>query len=961
MVVDTDTYWYGAFAGRYSYYFAQADAPSWTGGDSACALSWQNRVVPSFGRMTVSVVMTWIGGSNPPTLDMSGTVVPAVVDASAVIDFHGSVDDSDGDLVTVFAVVDDDYGRMVALVTDSPRAGFSRSLTVRDDLQLTVGAHTLKIFAIDQTGTVARASFAYPVEVAGAIATPHASAAPTPTRIPIRTVPESATPRMSRTRSATPRPSGSPYPYLLMEETILGYAYNFELHGVSDDAAANQFRIAFTGFQTTVKDTYGATYYIYGKEPRRTTMGLYIETIITCVGAAALCVFVVTNEAAVAQSVSLSMSVDLMLNGADDAACFEFPGRNGFYALGDSVVLNFFTNNHPLVTDTDTYWFGPWTQMPSHLWNQTEEASICCIDTAMALSWQNRPIDPGKRIVLSTVLTWGIGSANPILNLGSMSIPNPINWETPFTVSGTATDPDGSPVAIIVVADGDYHRLKRLGNYSASGASFSYHMSFQDLDIRGGEHYIDVMAIEITGAVSAPVRFVTTVIAPTLPATKTGAPTPLASPSAGYTRSRTPPPTRTPYATRFPLQTPYPDLRMAVTGDVDPHTNFRLHGEGPSLNGNIVDVSNRGFNSRYRLSTGSEGRLARLETVNVDSVSIGTRVQLIGASAVVAYELRNFGDSDVSVNMTLDTDVNLNERDDAEINRLIDNSGFRIEGGHTHFRVYTSKYPLVVDADTYWFGSFFQLEENLWRQTVIYAFAGEDSAFAVSWQNRVVPAGGRLVLSSLLTWYGDGESPSLNMDSTSLPESIDWRDQFTLSGTVSAANQLNVHLILVLNNDFGNLRRLGDDIRSGSAFSYSFTPQELRLESGKHSFDIYLFDTHGAVSGRWTFTLDVRAPTIVPTHTPRKTETVPATFQNNTPDPTLGPEDGAGGGGPPGLGIGGDRNAGAKAAIGVIVAIAVVIFLGLGFMLWREKRDYGALATGLESTVDIDTVGSYTV
>jgi hypothetical protein len=960
MVVDTDTYWFGAFSGRYNFYFTQTTDEQYLGDDSACALSWQNRIVPGYGSLTLSVVMTWIGSSSPPVLDMTGTVVPGLIEYVGTIDFHGTVTDDDGDLVSVFVIVDDDYSRLIPILSESQPGGFSRSISVRTDLEMTIGAHTLKVYAVDQTGTVARNVVSYPIEVSGPTASPHGTPAKTVTGTHRQTPTSSSSPYPTRTLSRSPAPTATPYPYFIMEESAPGWNSNFNIVGRTDDADQRVIQVAYSGFRTLIRDDLGFNYYLYNREPQTTTSNLLCETHITLVGAAAVCVFAIHNQAEATQSVSVALSLDLLVNGADNAPCYEFAARNGFYAMGEASRLNFYVASHPLVVDADTYWFGPYQNWSISIWNQSTWSEFSGADSAMSMSWQNRPIAPGQRLVLSTVLTWGLGSSNPTLNVGSMSIPNPINWEANFTVSGTATDPEGRPLTIIIVADGDYSRLKKLGNYIASGAAFSYQANFRELEIRGGEHLLEVMAIEITGAVSTPSRFIVNVAAPTLPVTNTLRQTPARTSSAGFTRSRSQPATRTPWQTPPPLPTPPSDLRMGFTGDVDPHTNFRLFGEGASLNGDLMHISNNGFNSRYQLSTGAAGRLARLETVDAGDVRIGTRVQLIGASAVVAYELRNFGGDDVLVNMSLDTDVNLAENDDAPIVRLVDGSGFRVEGGLTHLRVYTSGYPLVVDADAFWFGSFFDLEQYLWAQTGLYFFAGDDSAFAISWQNRVIPAGGRLVLSSVLTWYGDWESPTLNMGSTSLPESIDWRAQFTLSGTVSAAEQLNLHLIMVLNNDFGNLHRLGDDLRSGTAFSYAFTAEQLRLERGKHSFDIYAFDTKGAVSSPITFTMDVHAPTVMPTHTPAKTATKAATFKANTPDPTLGPGDDAGANSGSTDSVGGDRNAGAKAAIGVILAIAIVIFLVVGYLFWKEGRSYG-MGAGLDSAVDIDSVGTYTI
>jgi hypothetical protein len=577
------------------------------------------------------------------------------------------------------------------------------------------------------------------------------------------------------------------------------------------------------------------------------------------------------------------------------------------------------------------------------------------------MSWKNLVIQSGERIALSTLITWGVGSRDPSLLIDS-NLVSPTNWATTYTITGNAVDPEGIDMTIRAVPDDDIGRLKILGRNVASSSQFAYPLKFQDFNVRSGQHYVDVYAVDISGTISPGVRFMAQVVAPTLPLTRTPPQTAPPSPTGGRSRSRTPLPTRTPYPTPPPLRTAPADLRMVVTADVDSHTNFRLQAEGPSLNGDIVHVSNTGWNSRYFLSTGDSGRLARLAPVFLDNVFIGTRVTPIGASAVVAYEILNFGSDAISINMSLDTDVNLNENDDAPIHTLDDRNGFRIEGGLLHFRVYTRAYPLVVDADAFWFGSFFELDDHLWDQAD-GTFRGDDSACSVTWQNRVVPPQGRIVLSALMTWYGDSQPPSLNMGSTNLPGRIDWQAQFTLSGTVSQANGNDCHLAMVANNDFGFIWPIGDAIRSGSSFSYSFTPAQLGLGGGAHSFDIYAFDQRGAVAAPLTFAFEVLAPTMQPTFTAQKSPTRSRSFQGNTPNPTLDPSGGGGGGDAGGGGeasvASGDANSAVRAAVAVLIPLSAVIILIFGYLLFCQKKK--GFAPTAEKAVALNDVGSYTI
>jgi hypothetical protein len=70
----------------------------------------------------------------------------------------------------------------------------------------------------------------------------------------------------------------------------------------------------------------------------------------------------------------------------------------------------------------------------------------------------------------------------------------------------------------------------------------------------------------------------------------------------------------------------------------------------------------------------------------------------MGARALVAYEVMNLDTRPVSVNMTLDPDVNLAGYEDAPVGSLDDGTGFEIEACLIPLRVHTRAFPLVADT-----------------------------------------------------------------------------------------------------------------------------------------------------------------------------------------------------------------------------------------------------------------------
>jgi hypothetical protein len=65
----------------------------------------------------------------------------------------------------------------------------------------------------------------------------------------------------------------------------------------------------------------------------------------------------------------------------------------------------------------------------------------------------------------------------------------------------------------------------------------------------------------------------------------------------------------------------------------------------------------------------------------------------------------------------------------------------------------TASCATLTPADAYWFGDPGSLPDALWDSTTSPSMAGGDSAFAFSWQDRVVPPGRTLGFTVLLGAY----------------------------------------------------------------------------------------------------------------------------------------------------------------------------------------------------------------
>jgi hypothetical protein len=168
MTIGADTYWFGSLSDQEHNKWNHVRVDNYTtGGNSGCAVSWKNRIVPAGETLVFSVVLTWGQDSKPPVLDMSATTIPDVVRIDDRLLLDGDVSDPDNDEFSVYGVVDRDYTNLI-YITKEPRiyVGITAS-----DLGIDSGSHILEFYAIDVTGT-----FSSPSSFSFTIFTPTVSA-----------------------------------------------------------------------------------------------------------------------------------------------------------------------------------------------------------------------------------------------------------------------------------------------------------------------------------------------------------------------------------------------------------------------------------------------------------------------------------------------------------------------------------------------------------------------------------------------------------------------------------------------------------------------------------------------------------------------------------------------------------------------------------------------------------------
>jgi hypothetical protein len=225
--------------------------------------------------------------------------------------------------------------------------------------------------------------------------------------------------------------------------------------------------------------------------------GLIYRTFITLAGPVAIVTFRVSSISNVNQHANISLSTRLYL-GNSTVTCSDFGNGTGFFATANSQRVNFFAHQTGLIANADAYWFGSNSDATRNLWSHINGTSYFGI-AGMSISWHRRLVPAHGEAVMSTLMSWGIPSDPPVLDI------NWPRWELAIeNVSGTIKWAAGDSVSILIVVNDDFSRVLEVGTLPP-GSTFA-----QDLHINGGSRDVSVYAIDSTGAISKTIRLVPT-------------------------------------------------------------------------------------------------------------------------------------------------------------------------------------------------------------------------------------------------------------------------------------------------------------------------------------------------------------------------------------------------------------------------------------------------------------------
>jgi hypothetical protein len=233
------------------------------------------------------------------------------------------------------------------------------------------------------------------------------------------------------------------------------------------------------------------------------------------------------------------------------------------------------------------------------------------------------------------------------------------------------------------------------------------------------------------------------------------------------------------------------------------------------------------------------------------------------ASAELIFALRNTGAADQPASVAVDCVSELGGKDNPNqrIHQLEYGTGFLVKGDRHEFYVIVHNGEMTTDVDAFWFGPSSQRDSNRWGQTTSSIFVGQESAFAFSWQNRLVRARGSLQLTVVFR-FGPTTPPVLNV--TAQPsQSVERFGSIRFTGSVSGAYPSNVWLFV----DSGTNGKvmLHNHVRGSFRVDFGLTP--LHLVNGRHLFSVFAVDQLGGISQSSSWSINVVGPAMTPAST----------------------------------------------------------------------------------------------
>jgi hypothetical protein len=494
--LNANTYWYGSSDDLRDNIWRNASSRIAGGSRTSASITWQNQNVSVAHPVVLWAVVALEPPSTPPRITVThdgGSEWP--IDQAITLRVNAS--DAHQNSVLIYLFIDGNVGPdsyIASVETGSPREVIVSSAKER---KIGVGSHTLVCYGIDLTGGISDPSDPIEVQVTAPDRSRSPSASVSHTPSPSETVSSSRSSSFSRSPSGSQSPSPSqspshtPSPSLTpsASPTLYPSLSMGSYWGSSDVGVFGEF-----GFSSVAYCTFVANSSLND-----------IQVSSTVDGGAAVVVVRVINSHRSPELANITVySSYLSLGTSDLATCSVLPTLNGIKVVASYAEMQVFCQNHGLVVDTDSYWFGPTSALESNRYAQVDPDAVSSpTDRAgLVFSWHNRPIPARGESFFSFVVRWRDDSTPPEVMIEDGVLPREIYITDWFNVTGTVFDSDGDRISVYMFVNRNMMVRWPVCSQLRSGTLFNSPFRGSNIGFVAGVNTLEFYAIDSTGTIS---------------------------------------------------------------------------------------------------------------------------------------------------------------------------------------------------------------------------------------------------------------------------------------------------------------------------------------------------------------------------------------------------------------------------------------------------------------------------
>lgn len=213
----------------------------------------------------------------------------------------------------------------------------------------------------------------------------------------------------------------------------------------------------------------------------------------------------------------------------------------------------------------------------------------------------------------------------------------------------------------------------------------------------------------------------------------------------------------------------------------------------------------------------------------------------------VEYILKNIGNTNATISLGTQADVQISADDFATLTRMDNNRGVNLidERNNIQFKFYGRGVDGVTDIDHLWIGTFPEHEEHFFANNNINKIENVDSAFTFSWIDRIIKPNETQKYSILI---GIGEMTSVPVvELDEQPKSFSNPNNIIITGNVQDADDESkavIHYILDNNEE----KNSSEYSLANHRYNFEINLSNENLSEGTHHIKVWAIDNQGNIS-----------------------------------------------------------------------------------------------------------------